>query len=173
MDVRGKIRRRWVWLAVGYALVAFVPPLLMDTEHGAAFSWAAAYLLIPIVALAAWSSHRVFGVKRDRPRSLINMLLLATFTGVLFLATAPLVLTLNAILPPQSHLLVEGRVVQKRVMRHLGTQHLLKLDTPDGLVDLDVTPAEFHRIRERQIFQQERRIGPTGITYRWIWERKE
>lgn len=171
MAAPGILRRNWMWLAAGYAVFA-VPPLLMDSERGAALDWTAAYLLFPIMLVGAIVGYPLLDPKWRREHRLGGMLTLAAISGVLFLAVAPMVSTLNAILPPQSHLLVEGTVVEKRELRHRGAAYILRLNTPDGMVDLEVSADEFRTTRESQVFQQERRIGPMGITYRWIWERK-
>jgi hypothetical protein len=152
----------------GYLAVSVWPFFAMRTEFNAPFPFTLKYLAAPILVFCWWIGLRYrdeFMAACRKASTFWVGLTLVPPLAVLW--SAGLVLQLNAFLPPQSEIWLDGEVTAKCITGGRSKSWIVDVRSNDGIRRVEVSPQEYAALHVGGNFHQKRSMGPLGFSYVW------
>jgi len=159
------ISRHGTTLFLSCMAVCLAPVFLIASEFNAPFIIAFKYLSVPIVLVSFYVglNCREAFLALGTPRRVFWLcLVISTLMAILF--SGGLVLGANALLPPQTEVVLEGTVTSKTTGKY---DYHLHLQGTNGVTAIEVSRGEYEAARMGSTYRGTRRIGPFGFSYVW------
>jgi len=159
------ITRHGTTLFLSCMAVCMAPVFLIASEFNAPFIIAFKYLSVPIVLVSFYVglNCREAFLALGTPRRVFWLcLVISTLTAILF--SGGLVLGANAVLPPQTEVVLEGTVTSKTTGKY---DYYLHLQGTNGVTAIEVSRGEYEAARMGSTYRGTRRMGPFGFSYVW------
>ena len=157
---------------IAFALGSLVPLLAMETEFNAPFYLAFTYLTWPIVILTFVvifkKPHWFF--KKGELKAWKQVLAAVAMSALLTLFSASYLSLVNAFLPPQKRIVIEGTIVRKFKTGKNQSKRVVVLDTvnPTGKpYRFHVAMADYDRLSVGAPYKKTFTRGGLGIIYNW------
>ena len=156
-------------IVTAFLILGIIPIFLIETQHNVPFYFAFKFLLLPIIVLAFYIGIKYKNIFFSNDKlSIKNFLTIIAFTFVITLMSGSFISLINAIIPPQEKVIVEGTVIDKSELSGKRSKSkFITIKTTDEKIKWEVDEQTYNSLQVGYTYSNVFTKGGLGIIYKW------